>query len=162
MMIHDIRALQAREINRLMPIIHEHGKSAELAAHDPLDEKVCFDRLREAMIDPNFKIFVCEQEEQIVAYAVAQVSKKLYNDTIIGNIVMFFVLPDVRSKTLSDQLWNACEDWFYQAGATVLEAMCIAHTAEFKPTVRFLDRAQSFYRSKGADCVGYIHMKGLE
>jgi hypothetical protein len=42
-----------------------------------------------------------------------------------------------------------------------MQAMCIAHTSEFKPTVAFLDRAQSFYRSKGADCVGYIHMKGL-
>jgi len=160
-MIHHIRVLQPKEINRLMPIIHEHGKSAELASHDPLDEKVCFDRLRQAMIDPNFRIFVCEQDQQIVAYAVAQVSKKLYNDTVIGNVVMFFVHPEARQKSLSDQMWEACEDFFYAAGAKMMQAMCVAHTAEFKPTVRFLDRAQSFYRSKGADCVGYIHMKGL-
>lgn len=160
-MIHNIRVLQPKEINRLMPIIHEHGKSAELASHDPLDEKVCFDRLRQAMIDPNFRIFVCEQDQQIVSYAVAQVSKKLYNDTVIGNVVMFFVHPEARQKSLSDQMWEACEDFFYAAGAKMMQAMCVAHTAEFKPTVRFLDRAQSFYRSKGADCVGYIHMKGL-
>ena len=160
-MIHDIRVLQPKEINKLMPLIQEHGKSAELATHDPLDEKVCFDRLREAMIDPNFKIFVCEQQEQIVAYAVTQLSKKLYNDMVVGHIVMFFVRPDVRSKTLSDQLWNACEDFFYSSGANSMEAACVAHTAEFKPTVQFLDRAQLFYRSKGAECVGYIHMKGL-
>jgi GNAT superfamily N-acetyltransferase len=160
-MIHDIRVLQPKEINKLMPIIHAHGRSAELDTHDPLDEKVCFDRLREAMIDPNFRIFVCEQDQQMVAYAVAQLSKKLYNDTIVGHIVMFFVLPEARSKTLSDQLWEVCEDFFYSSGANSMEASCVAHTAEFKPTVKFLDRAQSFYRSKGAECVGYIHMKGL-
>jgi GNAT superfamily N-acetyltransferase len=144
-----------------MPIIHEHGKSAELDTHDPLDEKVCFENLRMAMIDPNFEIFVCEQDGEIVAYAATQLSRKIYNKTVVGNVVMFFVRPDVRSKTLSDQLWQTCEDFFYSAGATIMQAMCVAHTAEFKPTVKFLDRAQLFYRSKGADCVGYIHMKGL-
>jgi len=160
-MIHNIRIIQPKEIGLLMPIIQQHGKSAQLDTHDPLQEQICFKNLREAIIDPNFRIFVCEQDQQIVAYAVTQLSKKLYNDTIVGHIVMFFVLPEARSKTLSDQLWEACEDFFYSAGANSMEAACVAHTAEFKPTVQFLDRAQSFYRSKGAECVGYIHMKGL-
>ena len=159
--MHDIRKLKAKEMYKMKDIIKHHAASAELGDHDPLDESVCFENFRMALIDPNFEIFVCEQDQQIVAYAVAQLSKKLYNDTIVGHIVMFFVLPEARSKGLSDQLWQACEEFFYSAGANSMEAACVAHTAEFKPTVQFLDRAQSFYRSKGAECVGYIHMKGL-
>jgi len=160
-MIHDIRRLQAKEMYKLQDIIHHHAESAELGDHDPLIESVCFENFRKALIDPNFSILVCEQNSEIVAYAAVQLTKKLYNNTIVGNVVMFFVRPDVRSKTLSDQLWQACEDEFYAAGAQIMQAECVAHTAEFKPTVKFLDRAQLFYRSKGAECVGYIHMKGL-
>jgi len=159
--MHDIRKLTAKEMYRMQDIIHHHAASAELGAHDPLDESVCFENLRMGLIDPNFEIFVCEQNGEIVAYAATQLSRKIYNKTVVGNVVMFFVRPDVRSKTLSDQLWQTCEEEFYAAGATIMQAMCVAHTAEFKPTVKFLDRAQLFYRSKGADCVGYIHMKGL-
>lgn len=160
-MQHLIRELKSKELGLLLPIIREHGLSAELDTHDPLDEKICFENFRTAMIDPNCKIYVCEQDDRIVAYALAQLTKKFYNDSIVGNIVMFFVCPDVRSKTLSDQLWQACEDYFYSNGANILEAMCVAHTENFDPTVKFLDRAQAFYRSKGAKCVGYIHMKAL-
>lgn len=159
--MYDIRKLKAKEMYKMKDIIKYHAASAELGAHDPLDESVCFENFRMALIDPNFDIFVCEQDDEIIAYAATQLSQKLYNNTIIGNVVMFFVRPDVRSKTLSDQLWQVCEEEFYKAGATIMQAMCVAHTAEFKPTVTFLDRAQSFYRSKGAECVGYIHMKGL-
>lgn len=159
--MHDIRKLKAKEMHLMKEIIQHHAASAELGDHDPLDELVCFENLRMALIDPNFEIFVCEQDKEIIAYAATQLSQKLYNNMIVGHVVMFFVRPDVRSKTLSDQLWQACEDEFYSAGANIMQSMCIAHTAEFKPTTAFLTRAQAFYRSKGADCVGYVHMKGL-
>ena len=159
--MYHIHKLQAKEMHKMKDIIRHHAESAELGAHDPLVESVCFENLRQALIDPNFDIFVCQHDNEIVAYAATQLTQQLYNNIIVGNVVMFFVRPDMRSKTLSDQLWQACEDEFYATGAGKMQAMCVAHTAEFKPTVKFLDRAQLFYRSKGAECVGYIHMKGL-
>jgi len=156
-----VRPLQITELEQFMPLVRAHGEAAQLQSHDPLDENYCMERLRQAMIDPNYKIFVAEHHNELVGYAAAQVTHKVYNTRVLGNIVMFFVQPNQRNGQVSEALWQACEDFFVDCDAYAMMAQVLAHTADFTKTESFVHKAKQFYEHKGLNEIGHIYMKGL-
>lgn len=157
-----IRQPRTDELEKLANIAVEHAMDAGLDEHDQLDRVHSKQQLRTMMISPNYKIFVSEENGVFSSYAVATVCEKLWNSTLHGEVILFFVHPEVRNKYLADDLWNAMQDWFVETGCVYMQASCLMYKSDYQPNEKWLHRATSYFKTKGMAEVGYHYVQDLE
>jgi len=158
-----IREPRVDELEKLANIAVEHARDAGLIEHDQLDRAHSKQQLRNMMISPDYKIFVKEEDTGVFsAYAVGAVSEKLWNTTLHGELILFFVHPEVRNKYLADDLWNVMQDWFVQTGCVYMQASCLMYDNRYLPNTTWLHRATTYFQTKGMNEVGYHYVQDLE
>lgn len=157
-----IREPRVDELEKLADIAVEHAKDAGLDSHDQLDRAHSKQQLRQMMISPDYKIFVHEENGVFSAYVVAAVVQKLWNPTLHGELILFFVHPEVRNKYLADDLWNVMQDWFVETGCVYMQASALMYNEKYQPNNTWLHRATTYYKTKGMEEVGYHYVQDLE
>lgn len=157
-----IREPRVDELELLTDIAIEHAHDAGLIKHDTLDRAHFKKQLRAIMISPDYKIWVYEKNDKFVAYIIAGVFQKLWNPTKYGELILFFVHPEVRNKYLADDLFNAAQDWFVECGCLYQQASCLMYTEEYEPNKEWLHRATTYFKTRGMAEVGYHYVQDLE
>lgn len=157
-----IREPRVDELEKLANIGVEHAKDAGLLEHDQLERSHFKQQLREMMISPDYKIFVKEEGSVFSAYAVGCVTQKLWNSTLHGEMILFFVHPEVRNKYLADDLYNVMQDWFVETGCVYMQASCLMYDKDYLPNEPWLHRATTYFKTKGLSEVGYHYVEDLE
>lgn len=157
-----IREPNVDELELLTDIAIEHAHDAGLINHDTLDRAHFKKQLRAIMISPDYKIWVHEKHGKFVGYVIAGVFQKLWNPTKYGEIILFFVHPEVRNKYLADDLFNAAQDWFVDCGCIYQQASCLMFKEDYEPNTEWLHRATTYYKTRGMAEVGYHYVQDLE
>ena len=157
-----IREPRPDELEKIVNIAAEHARDAGLIEHDTLDRNHFKAQIRAMMISPDYKIFVEVQNDIFVGYIVGMVTQKLWNPTIYGEIVLYFVHPEVRNKFLADDLFNSVEDWFMSNGCLYVQASCLMYDKEYQANESWLHRSTSYLKTRRMTEVGYHYVKKLE
>ena len=157
-----IRQPHTEELELLVNVGVEHAKDAGLTQHDCLERNHFKKQLRQIMISPDYKIFVYEQNGVFAGYVVAGVFQKLWNPTLHGEIVLFFVHPEVRNKYIADDLLNTALNWFAECGCQYYQASCLMYDADYQPNQEWLHRSRTYFAKAGMAEVGYHFVQNLE
>lgn len=157
-----LREPRVDELEKLTNIAVEHAKDAGLVEHDQLDRAHFKKQLRQIMISPDYKIWVFEKNDVFHGYVIAGVFQKLWNSTKYGEIILFFVHPEVRNKYLADDLFNVAQNWFVECGCLYQQASALMYDNEYQPNSTWLHRATTYYKTRGMAEVGYHYVQDLE
>ena len=157
-----IRQPHPNELEKLVSICVEHANDAGLIEHDQLDRSHSKQQLKQMMISPDYKIFVYEYKDKFAGYIVGNISQKLWNKTLYGEIVLYFVHPEVRNKHIADDLFNAVEDWFVENGCQYQQASCLMYDSDYKANETWLHRSTTYLKTRHMNEVGYHYVKKLE
>lgn len=157
-----IRQPRPDELEKLANVCVEHAKDAGLIEHDQLDRAHSKKQLRSMMISPDYKIFVLDYNDVFAGYIVGNVSQKLWNKTLYGEIILYFVHPEVRNKYIADDLFNAIEDWFVECGCLYVQASCLMYDENYQPNQNWLHRSKTYLQTRTMNEVGYHYVKQLE
>lgn len=157
-----IREPKPVELEMLTDIAVEHAKDAGLKEHDVLERGWAKKQLKAMMISPDYKILVDEQQGKFAGYAVGAVYQKLWNPTKHGELVLFFVHPEVRNKYIADSLFDTMRQWFVDTGCVYYQASCLMYDSDYKPNEPWLRRATTYFKSRDMEQVGYHYVQNLE
>jgi len=157
-----IREPNANELEKIVDIANEHALDAGLQGKDAFDRSYFKKQIRRAMISPDYHILVYEKSGEFVAYAMGSAQEKLWNNTVYGELVLFFVHPDVRKRSVADELFMAMQDWFLEAGCVFMQASCMGYTQDYEPNTEWLHRARTYFSTSDMQEVGYHFVKNLE
>lgn len=157
-----IRQPRPEELEKLVNVCVEHAKDAGLVDHDQLDRSHSKQQLKQMMISPDYKIFVYERDGVFAGYVVGNITQKLWNKTLYGEIILYFLHPEVRNKNLADDLFNAVEDWFLDNGCLYQQASCLMYDSMYQPNTEWLNRSTTYLKTRGMAEVGYHYVKPLE
>ena len=157
-----IREPRPDELELLTNLCVEHAKDAGLIEHDQLDRAHTKQQLKQMMISPDFKIFVNTNNDKFDGYIVGNITQKLWNNSLYGEIILYFVHPESRNKYLADDLFNSIEDWFKENGCLYSQASCLMYDKNYEPYERWLHRSTTYLKTRHMNEVGYHYVKPLE
>lgn len=157
-----IREVRVDELEKLVNICVEHATDAGLVDHDQLDRAHSKQQLRQMMISPDFKIYVYEQGDVFAGYIIGNITQKLWNTSLYGEIILYFLHPEVRNKHLADDLFNSIETWFREHGCLYQQASCLMYNKDYLPNEEWLHRSTTYLKSRSMAEVGYHYVKPLE
>lgn len=157
-----IREPNVTELEKITDIAVEHGKDAGIYGHDDGDRSHFKQQIRQMMISPDYKIFVYETNDKFAGYIVGSINQKLWNPTLYGELILYFVHPEVRNKYIADDLFGVLQDWFVENGCRYMQASCLMYDENYQPNDPWLHRATTYYKSKGMAEVGYHYVMDLE
>jgi len=158
-----IREPRVDELEKLTNLAAEHAKDAGLIEHDQLERGYFKQQLKAMMISPDFKVFVKDEGNVFSAYCVVAAQQKLWNSSLYGEIILFFVHPEVRNKFLADDLFNVAEDWCKEVGCIFMHASCCMYDNQYQPNEPWLYRSKTYWnKSQKMAEVGYHYVKKLE
>lgn len=157
-----IREPRVDELELITDIAVEHATDAGLIDHDTLERNHFKKQIRAMMISPDYKIWIYEKNGKFAAYIIAGVFQKLWNSSKYGEIILFFVHPEVRNKFLADDLFNTAQNWFLECGCLYQQASCLMYDDEYNPNTKWLHRATTYFKTRGMEEVGYHYVQNLE
>ena len=157
-----IRELRTDELEKFVNLAVEHALDAGLIKHDQLDRNHTKQQCKQVMIDPDYKILVYVQDDKLAGYVVGNITQKLWNQSLYGEVIMFFVHPEVRNKYIADDLFQAIQDWFVHNGCLYFQASCMNYNKEYEANEEYLHRSKVYFKRKHMNEVGYHYVKSLE
>ena len=157
-----IRQLKVEEFDQFLDVAILHHNDAGLPESDQIDRGYSKKQLKNMYIYQNWRIFVAEENGRFIGYIAGYIDKKLWNNSLFGEIVLLFVHPEHRSKLLADQLFDAMVEWFIGAGCQYYLASCMSWDSEFKKVERWSERATNYFSSKGMQEVGYTFVQPID
>ncbi len=157
-----IREVRINELEGLTNLAIEHGNDAGLISHDAVDRNYAKQQIKQMMINPDYKVFVAIKDDKIVGYIIGNITQKLWNPSLYGEVIVFFVHPEVRNKYLADDLFQAVKDWFIDNGCLYFQASCLTYTKEYQPNDEWLHRVKTYFKTQKMTEVGYHYVKPLE
>lgn len=157
-----IREPYPEELEKLTDIANLHAKDAGFTEHDLFDRTHSKQQLKKAMISPDYKVLVYLGENGFIGYAMGAMRRKLWNNTLYGELILFFVDPRERKRAVADELFYAMQDWFVETGAVFMQASCMNYDKEYLPNEAWLKRARTYFATSDMAEVGYHYVKNLE
>lgn len=157
-----IRQPRQDELELLTDLAVEHAHDAGLNEHDQVDRRHTKRQWKQVMINPDYVVFVVIQNNKFVGYSLSSVCEKLWNTTLHGEIINFYISPEVRNKYVADDLYNTTVTDLMEKGCVYLQASCLMYDKDYQPNEQWLHRAKTFFKSKGLAEVGYHYVRKLE
>lgn len=157
-----VREPKPSELEKLTDLAHAHAEDAGLTDHDQFDRKHSREQLKRAMISPDYTVLVYEKDGVFIGYAMGAANTKLWNNTIYGEMILFFVHPNERKRSVADELFYAMQDWFLEVGCVFMQASCMGYDKDYMPNEAWLNRARNYFTTSGMQEVGYHFVKNLE
>jgi hypothetical protein len=157
-----IRELRTNELEKFTDLAVQHAIDAGLISHDQLERNYVKQQCKQVMISPDYKILVVVKDDVFVGYVVGNITQKLWNSSLFGEVIMFFIHPDVRNKYLADDLFQAIQDWFIDNGCIYFQASCMNYTQDYKANDDYLRRSRIYFQKQHMNEVGYHFVKQLE
>jgi hypothetical protein len=158
-----IREVKPKEIGLLCDLCAEHALDAGLVTHDQLDRKFVKEQIKKGIINPNMQIYVYEEGDQFIGYVAGAGKQKIWNGTVYGEIILFFVHPEARKgKRIADELFMAIQDWFVEVGCVYMQASNMIFNEDYQPDDEWLTKARTYYKQQDMAECGYHFVKDLE
>lgn len=157
-----VRQPKPKELEKLTDLANAHAVDAGLNEHDQFDRKHSKEQLKRAMISPDYNVLVYEKQGVFIGYAMGSANVKLWNKTQYGEMILFFVHPNERKKSIADELFYAMQDWFVEVGCVFMQASCMSYTKDYMPNEEWLRRARNYFAHNSMEEVGYHYVKNLE
>jgi GNAT superfamily N-acetyltransferase len=157
-----IRQLKVEEFDKFLDLAIVHHTDAGLPERDTIDRGYSKKQLRNMYIYQNWRIYIAEEGDKITGYIAGYVDRKLWNNTLFGEIVLLFVHPEHRSKLVADQLFDTMVDWFSSVGCEYYLASCMSWTNEYERVDAWSDRATKYFKSRNMKEVGYTYIQPID
>jgi len=156
-----IREFQPTDMNKILQLVREHAKEAEVFQNLPVDEVYAKEQIRHTLIQQNHQCFVVESGGEIVGYSLVGLMTKLWNPTIYAEVYFFYVHNSVRNKYLADALYDKTCSWSYQNGASWIEYSVSLFDENYEGKKTYIDRASTYFEHKGGNHCGNIFVQEL-
>jgi len=157
-----VREIDVSEMDLWLKCIRKHAVDAQIQDYDNIDEIHVKKQMRQAIISPDVKVFVVDEGNEIKGYCIAQLNEKLWNNRLYGEIIMFYIDPDVRNIWLAKDMYEAAVKWFRNNGCLYVQASTMLYDNDFKQVEDYVKRGKIFFKKQGMEEVGYHYVKELE
>lgn len=155
-----IRTFQPHDMNDCVKLAKQHCEEVG-QGFGRFDQEHLIAMIREICIDPTYQNFVIAQGDDVVGYAVCQVTKNLWNGSTEGVIHFLYVDPKHRNGYTSKDLFAHCEQWFDQMNCDYFAASVTAFDDQHQCNQDFLHKADQLY-GRMMTPVGKIYVKGCQ
>lgn len=157
-----VREFHPSDMNAVLSLAREQIREAGIEALLPVDDVYFTKTAKNVLIRPNMKLFVCEDGEDIVGYALVGVTTKVWNPTMHSIIHYFFVHPTVRNPYKADALFQACAKFSKEKGCRFMEVGVSLFNKDFTAAEGYIERASKFYELKKCNYTGENYVYDLE
>lgn len=156
-----IRPIAPEELEKFVDLTLLHSKDSGMD-HDAINRTYLRKQLRQMLIETNYQIFVAEQNNRFVGYAIGAIHEKFYNAKLYGELLYIFIDPSVRNKLLLDDLFARMETWFLDNNCLFMQASVMAYTDEWACQEQYVDKARDYFFKRGKmKEVGYHYIKPI-
>lgn len=157
-----IREIEPKELDQWLQLCKRHAQEAGVDEHDAIDDNVAREQMRNCIISPDYKVFVIDERDELVGYCIAAAQEKLWNKKLYGEIMMFYIDPDIRNAWLAKDLFDYACRWLRSIGAIYVQASCMIYNDDYEPIEEYTRRSRTFFKKQGMAEVGYHFVKTLE
>lgn len=157
-----VRLFQPSDMNQVLSLAREQIREAGVEDILPVDDVYFAKTVKNVLIKPNMKLFVVEDGQDIVGYALIGVTTKVWNPTAYSIVHYFFVHPDVRNPYKADALFQACVKFSREQGCRFMEIGVSLFDKDYGVSKHYVDRASKFYEAKHCEYTGDNYVYNLE
>jgi len=154
-----IEELKPDQIETVMACVEQHAIEAKLTPNNQVDKVYLAQKIKKAMIQQHYKIFVYYVGRKIVGYVSGQMAKQFWNEKIYGHIDFLYLHEGYRNRDTARSLYKAFETWAIENGADYVQAGVNHFDDQGHSDPDYVRRAKIFFASIGMNETGVCMVK---
>lgn len=154
-----IEELKPDQIETILDCVEQHAIEAKLTPNNKVDKVYLAQKIKKAMIQQHYKIFVYYVGRKIVGYVSGKLQKQFWNEKIYGHIEFIYLHEGYENRDIEKELFQRFESWCVENGADYIISNVSHFDNQGNMLSDFIQTQEAIYENIGFKKTGSNYVK---